>query len=112
MEALLGEADDPDRRLRVLEVRVQPGEARDPAVPGDAVRAQVPHHGQHGAVGRGGRALQQVMRPPERREHLKSVSFPGFLPNFLPLIRGFRGETKRVWFFLGGHRRCSFFFKN
>lgn len=86
LEAVLGEADDPDGRVWFLEVRVQPGEARDPAVPGDAVRAQVPHHGQHRAVGRGGRALQQVsarrrrrrleISPDERKGALGVVSFP------------------------------------
>lgn len=113
LEALLGEADDPHRRVRVLEVRVQPGEARDPAVPGDAVRAQVPHHGEHRAAGRGGRALQQVMRDgghrPDRsmseREHSECRVFSLAISFFFSLP----GGEKKSLLLLGGGRSLLLF---
>lgn len=46
MEDLFREADDPGRGLRLLEVRVEAREARNPAVPRDVLHPQVPRPGK------------------------------------------------------------------
>ncbi|VAI83814.1 unnamed protein product [Triticum turgidum subsp. durum] len=51
LEAVLREADDPDRRVWVLEVREQPGEARDSPLPGDVLRSEVPQPGCCSSIG-------------------------------------------------------------